>query len=310
MAFVFAVMLLLNEDKSLDTYLLGGFIITQVLLFMVDQIFQNIRETRNDLKEHTKSINEVYKLLTLVSIEQGRRQEPWKYFLKFPKEYKSSMTEYREELWEDIKKPEKLYEDHLKYDSVYDYYESAIEHLKHKYKRIYKHWKNAKNLLGELNGKTSIEEMLEGVIKEKMHHYFPSLQSSTSGTESSDHYNMDNIMQFMMYYLKEQDKLFKHALDSLVCKESDGVKFVCSQWNLSNPHIIIVNSDSKIDFETYKKLVREMQEDDSLNNFYNEYANEHNNIIKELTDFREKLEKTVKALKIKPLIEGKCSGCP
>ena len=301
---VFVVMLLLNEDKSLDTYLLGGFIITQVLLFMVDQIFQNIRETRNDLKEHTKSINEVYKLLTLVSIEQGRWREPWKHFLKFPKEYKSSMTQYREELWEDIKKPEKLYEDHLKYDSVYDYYDSAIEHLKHKYKHISKHWENAKNLLDELNSKTSIEERLEDRIKEKMDKYFPDFKNNLVGLK---YYSTSDILQFMMDYFKNVDNFSEYALESLDYNGSDEIKVIYSKWKRGNFHI---KSNSEIDFEKYTQLVTEIVNDDSLKNFYHEYGSEHDNISKELECFREELEKTVKDLKIRPLIEGKCSGCP
>ena len=315
---VFAVIFFSNEDKSLDTYLLGGFIITQVLLFMVDQIFQNMRGTRNDLKEHTKSINEIYKLLTLVSIEQGRRQEPWKYFLKFPKEYKSSMIQFREEPREG-RQFEKLYEDDLEHDSVYDYYKSAIEHLKHKkYKRIYDHLENTKNLLDELNGKTSIEERLEDRIKEKMDKYFPALQSFTSGTKPSDHYDTYNIMQFMIRCFR-YPHVSKTAANELVCGKSAEVKFVCVESAEvkfvckkldSNYRYITVKSDSEIDFDTFKKLLKEIQEDGSLKDFYNEYANEHNNIIKELTGFQEKLKNTVKELKIKPLIEGKCSGCP
>ena len=302
-AAIFAVIFFSNEDKSLDTYLLGGFIITQVLLFMVDQIFQNIRETRNDLKEHTKSINEVYKRLTLVSIEQGRWREPWKHFLKFPKEYKSLTTQHMEELLEGIKF-ETLHEDHLKYDSVYDYYESAIEHLKHKYKHIYKHWENTKNRLDKLNSKTSIQEKLEDRIKEKMDKYFPDFKNNLVGLK---YYSTSNILQFIMDYFKNVDNFSEYALKSLDYNGSNEHKVIYSNWKRNDIHM---GSDSDIDFEKYTQLVTEIVNDDSLKNFYHEYGSEHDNILKELECFREKLEKIVKDLKIRPLIKGKCNGCP
>ena len=257
-------------------------------------------------EEHTKNICDVYMLLTRVGITQGRWKIPRKYFRKFPIEYKSSTDQFRKELSEN-KQVEQIYEDQLKDHLAYLYYYRALEHLKkhRKYKHIYKHWENTKNLLDELNGKTSIEEKIEGVIKKKMHRYFPALQSSASRTEFSDHYSMDNIMQFMMDYFKEQDRLSEHVLDSLVCGESAEDKFVYSEWSPGNFHIIM-RSDGEIDFKTYKKLVREMKEDGSLKDFYNEYADGCNNIIKELNDFKDELEKLVKDLNTGKLIEGKC----
>ena len=301
---VFGVMLLLNENKSLDTYLLGGFIITQVLLFMVDQIFQNIRETRNDLKEHTKSINEVYKRLTLVSLEQGRHQEPWKHFLKFPKEYKPSTPQYFDELLEGVK-PETLHEDQLKYDSVYDYYGSAIDHLKDKkYKHIYEYWKKAETMLDELNSKTNIGKMLEDRIKEKMDKCFPDFKNSAIGLKF---YNISNIRQFIIDYFKYADHSPDYSLQFLKYDESNKRKVIYLNWKHNDIHM---ESDSDIDFEKYTQLVTEIVNDESLKNFYHEYGSEHDNILKELDCFREELEKTVKDLKIRPLIKGRCGGCP
>ena len=268
-------------------------------------------------EEHTKNICEVYMLLTHVRIAQGGcdtsswndfRKSPteYKHCLKFPTEYKPLINQFMDEWYKGVR-VEQIHEDQLKPHSAYLHYGSALEHLKKhgKYKHIYKYWENTKNLLDELNGKTSIEEKMEGVIKEKMHYYFPALKSSASLTESSDHYKTDGIIRFMMKYFRGQDNFAKYALDSLVCKESDGVKFVYSQWNSNNFHIV-VQSDSEIDFETYKKLVREMLDDDSLNNFYKEHADGYKNIIKELTDFQNELKKLVEDLKIGKLIEGKC----
>lgn len=271
----------------------------------------------NKKEEHTKNICEVYMLLTRVEITQGgcdtslwndfqKSPTEYKHCLKFPTEYKSLAGQTVEEFLKSTD-VEQIYEDHLEDHHAYIHYSPALEHLKKhsKYKHIYKHWENVKNLLAELNGKTSIEERLEGVIKEKMHDYFPALQSSTSVTESSDHYSMDDIMRFMMGYFMDRDNFAKYAFGSLDYGESNGVKFVYSKWNSNDLHIIM-GSDGKIDFETYKKLVKEMLDDDSLNNFYNEYADEYSNITKELTDFQNELKKLVKDLKIGKLIEGKC----
>ena len=301
---VFAVIFFSNEDKSLDTYLLGGFIITQVLLFMVDQIFQNMRGTRNDLKEHTKSINEVYKRLTLVSIEQGRHQEPWKHFLKFPKEYKSSGTQDFDKLEEGVK-PETLHEDQLKYDSVYDYYRSAIEHLKHKkYKGIYEHWENVKNKLDELNSKTNPKKMLEDRIKEKMSECFPDFKNGITGLKS---YSISDIREFIIDYFKYADHSPDYDLKFLKYDKSNKYKKIYLSWKHNAVHI---RSDSEIDFKEYKRLITEIINDDSLKNFYYEYGSEHDNILEELNCFKDELEKIVVDLKIKPWIEGKCHGCP
>ncbi len=258
-------------------------------------------------EEHTKNICKVYMLLTRVGIKQGRRNDSlWKRFLRFPTEYKPVAGQIVEELLDGVH-VEQIYEDQLGDHPAYLHYDSALEHLKkhRKYKPIYKHWENTKTMLDELNSKTGIEERLEGVIKEKMHRYFPALQSFALGKKSSDFYDMDYIVKFMMKYFNNLDGFSRHALDSLVCNKSGRNKFVYSQWYVDNPHIT-VNSDSKIDFKTYKKLVKEMQEDDSLNDFYNEYENERCNIIKELTYFQDELEELVKDLKRGKLIEGKC----
>ena len=288
-----------------------------VVLFIFKQYF-----FRNDIpyskkEEHTKNICEIYRLLTRVGIAQGGRDTSlwndfqkspteYKHYRKFPTEYKSSINQFRDELYKSVR-VEQIYEYQLKDHSVYLHYDRALEHLKkhRKYKHIYKHWENTKNLLDELNGKTSIEERLEGVINEKMHDYFPALRSSRFVIESSDHYNPDNIVQFMMKYFRDQDNCSKYAFGYLAYEESAGVKLVYSKWNFNDFHIIM-RSDGEIDFETYKKFMKEMQEDCFLKDFYNESVKECSNITKELNDFKDKLEKLVQELRTGKLIEGKC----
>ena len=291
-----------NETTTTSIVGIGGAV---VILIFKQYLFGN-EIPYSKKEEHTKNICEIYMLLTRVGITQGRWKIPRKYFRKFPTKYKLSASHFMKKLLEGVQ-VEQIYEDQLEDHPSYLYYDRALEHLKNhrKYKPIYKHWKNVKNLLDELNGKTSIEERLEGVIKKKMHHYFPALQSSTSGTKSSDHYATYNIIQFMLKYFKDPDNFYYDDVNDLVCKESDGVKLICSKWS-SKHRYITVKSDSEIDFETYKKLVKEMQEDGSLKDFYNEYKDGYNNIIKELTGFKDKLEKLVKSLKTGKLIEGKC----
>ena len=286
------------------------------MLLILKQYFFGNEIPYNEKKDHTKKICEIYRLLTRVEITQGGCDtSSWNDFQKSPTEYKHCLifpTEYKplagqivEELLEGVQ-IEQIYEEQLKNHPIYLYYYRALEHLKKhkKYSHIYKYWENTKNLLDELNGKTSIEERLEDVIKEKMHHDFPALQSSTSMAETSNHYNPDNIVQFMMEYFKDQN-FSKHALNSLVCVKSAENKFVYSKLSDSNFHIIM-KSDSKMDFETYKKLVKEMTEDGSLKDFYNEYKDEYSIVIKELNDFKNELEKLVQNLRTGKLIEGKC----
>ena len=306
-AVIFVVVISTNEDK-IDTYLLGAFIAAEIILFLFNQLFQNRRSSRNEKKEHAQNICKVYKLLTVVRIEQDT-QRPWKHFLKFSKGYTPIVVPSTGEVieYEELGKP--LHEDELKYCSDYDYYATALKHLEHrKYKHIYSHWKKTKNLLDKLNGKTSVEERLQGVIKEKMNHSFPTLQSAASGIEASDNYSVDHIIQFIMIYFRNQD-LANHALASLAYGESDGTKFLYSQWRPKDFHIIM-RSDGNLDSEIYTKLVKEMLDDTSLKDFYNEFADEHTNITKELSDFRNKLDELVNDLKISVPLEGKCKGCP
>ena len=275
-----------------------------VILIFKQYFFADI--PYSEKKDHTEKICEVFLLLICVGIAQGRHNaSPWKYFLKFPTKSKSR-DQIIEEMLEDVR-VEQIYEDQLD-RPAYLYYDRALEHLEKykKYKHIYKHWENTKTLLDKLNDKTSFEERLEGAIKEKMHLHFPALKSSTSVVESSDHYNPYNIMQFMMKCFSNRDNFSKDALNSLTCMKSTRDKFVCSYQNSNDRHIT-VNSNSEIDLETYKKFIKEMQEDDSLNDFYNEYADKYDNIRKELTYFKDELEKLVKDLKTGKLIEGKCN---
>lgn len=305
---IFLVITLTNEDK-IDTYLLGAFIATQIMLFLFSQRFENRRSARNEKKEHAQDICQVYKLLTIAEIEQGMHKRPWGYSLKFARGYTPILHPSTGEptIFETLE--EYLAEDELKHYPNYDYYEAALKHLEHReYKCIYTHWEKTKNLLDELNDKTSIEERLQGALKEKMSHYFPALQSAASGIKSSDNYNAGYIIQFIMNHFRERDPT-DHALASLAYGESDGTKSIYPQRNRNESHIIM-GSDGNLDFETYKKLVKEMLDDTSLKDFYNEFTGEYKNITKELNDFRDELNTLVNKLKIGVPLEGKCKGCP
>ena len=200
---------------------------------------------------------------------------------------------------------ETLHEDQLKYKSVYDYYESAIEHLKDKkYKHVYEHWDKTKTMLDELNSKTSIEEKLEDRIEEKMKKCFPDFENNNL---NSKHYNTSNIRQFIMDYFKYADHSPDYDLKFLKYDKLNKYKEIYLGWKHDAVHI---GSDSDIDFEEYKRLITEIINDDSLKNFYYEYGSKHDNISTELNCFKDELEKIVKDLKIRPLIKGKCSGCP
>lgn len=307
---IFSVVISINKDK-VDMYHLGAFTAAHIILFLFGQLFQNWHSLRNERKDHAQHIYKVYKLLTIVTIVQGKFSSSWEYFLRFSTEYKSFVSASLEELLNNKKSSELLYEDELEHYSVYDYYKIALDHLEHrKYKHIYKHWEKTKKLLDELNDKVSIEERLQGVIKEKMNHYFPALQNATFSTELSDHYNVNHIVQFMISYFMNRDGFSNYALDSLAYGESDNkLKFIYSEWWPNNFHIII-RSDNNLAFETYKKLVIEMLNDSSLKNFYNEFDDKHKNITRELTDFTDKLDELANDLKIGVPLKGKCKACP
>lgn len=307
-AAIFVVVIYTNEDK-IGAYLIGALIATEIMLFLFNQLFQNRRNSRDDKKEHAQHICKVYKLLTMVSIEQDGSQRSWKHSLKFSKGYTQLVVPSTGEVvgCEELDKP--LHENELEYCSDYDYYEAALKHLEHReYRHIYKQWGKTRNLLDELNSKASVEERLRDVIEEKMNRYFPALQSAASGTELSDHYDVDRIIQFMLHCFGDPG-FVNHALNYLAYGEEDGTKFIHSQRRHNDFHII-VRSDNNLDFETYKKLVKEILDDTSLKDFYNEFADECKNVTKELSDFRAKLRALVNELKVSVPLEGKCKGCP
>ena len=299
---LFLPIILPDENQSITPTIGGTGVV--IMLFILKQFFFGNETPRSEKIEHTKSINEVYKLLTLVNIKEGRHGEMWKHFLTFPKEYKSEIAQIMEEEREGTK-PERLYEDQLKFDPVYLYYESAIEHLKHKkYKVIYEHWENIKNRLDELNSKTNPKKMLEGRIKEKMSECFPDFKNGITGLKS---YSISDIQEFIIDYFKYADDSPDYDLKFLKYDKSNKYKEIYLSWKHNAVHI---RSDSEIDFEEYKRLMTEIINDDSLKNFYYEYGSEHDSILEELECFQNKLKDIIKNLDIKPWIEGKCSGCP
>ena len=290
-----------DEYKSITPII--GTVGVGFLLVILKKFFFGNEVPRSEKKEHTKSINEVYELLTIVELDHGRGEERWKYFLKFPKEYYPDRPHYYHDLEEGVT-PETLYEGQLKYESVYLYYDSAIEHLKDKYKHIYKHWKKVKTMLYELSSKTSIEKELEDRIKEKMKECFDDFENNLL---KSKHYDISNIRQFIMAYFKYADRSHDYDLKFLKYDKSNEYKEIYLSWKHNAVHM---RSDSEIDFEKYKQLVTEIVNDESLKNFYHEYGSKYGNIVTELNCFKDELEKIKDDLKRRPFIEGKCRSCP
>ncbi len=290
-----------DESKSITPII--GTVGVGFLLVILKKFFFGNEVPRSEKKEHTKSINEVYKMLTLVELDHGRGEERWKYFIKFPKEYYPDSPHYYHDLEEGIL-PETLYEDQLKSESAYLYYDSAIEHLKDKYKHIYKHWEKVKTMLDELDSKTSIAEILEDKIKEKMDECFSDFENRVTELK---YYDISNIRQFIIDYFKNVNGFSEHALKSLYYNKSNEHKVIYSKWKPNGFHM---GSDSEIDFEKYKKLVTEIINDDSLKKSYSEYGSEYYNISTELDCFKNELEKIKDDLKRRPFIEGKCRSCP
>lgn len=159
---IFAPLIWLNMQEkidqklidSLNLYLLAGFIVEGIILFFVSEITQKKRDLQERRERHTKDLYEVYKRIADV----GTIEENKKLFLAFPRNYEKrdiremDMDYVRERILNYDPHDYYISEKYLDMHNDYEYFEYAIEHLKHqKYKNIYKHWEKAKQLLDEYN---------------------------------------------------------------------------------------------------------------------------------------------------------------
>lgn len=142
-----------QDQMILQNYLMGGFILVTVLVFMIDQIIQNHRAKKQEQKNHSTELNEIYKRISHVGFQtQGDNRS--KIMLNFPRDYyinpapKFSANPDRvarsmENYFQNAPLQRTIPLNELEFHPDYDNFEFAIEHLKNKeYENIYKYWNN------------------------------------------------------------------------------------------------------------------------------------------------------------------------
>jgi len=167
---------LISPPPFLEAYLIAGFIMEGIILFIIGDMRQKKRDIRNDRKAHTKDLNQVYLRMTDVGI----REEQKNLVLTFPRTFDEG-TKYSDERIRKMVRGE--YDSsieqtsikNLKYNEDYQFFDFAVEHLKEKqYKHIYKHWREANDLLENHNNESKkFFQDLADVIKQKMKEQYP-----------------------------------------------------------------------------------------------------------------------------------------
>lgn len=215
-AAIFIPIILSDSNDKIDTYLLGGFIISEVIIFVFDQIFQSKRETWEDRKTHSKEFLTALEILDGADISCTRT----KFDVCVPYPYKNYKLQQSivsktgitfDELENRLgKTPHHRW---ISYEGIDEAnFEGLLEHLKHKkYKDSYDKWTKLQNKL-----------------KEHTEKYHPYPNKELSDYELLKFYDDNFEVEGFMESQKKCVRLltdFYFSLESLI-KELRGVKII------------------------------------------------------------------------------------
>jgi hypothetical protein len=152
-----------QEQSTLGNYLMGGFILVTVAVFMVDQIIQHHRNRKEEQKKHSLELNEIYKRISHVGFQtQGQNRS--EIMLNFPRNYYLNPTPILSPNSDRVQRSmdntflnlplQSMFPyDQLEFHPEYENFEFAIEHLKNsEYENIYKHWENVWKIINGYKG--------------------------------------------------------------------------------------------------------------------------------------------------------------
>lgn len=272
-----------------------------IMIVMLKQFFFGNEKPHSERKRHIDEMCGIYKRLCDCNIEENMG----KLELSFPRVYKESSPEDSLEEMLDAKSDQyfgRVPEEYLGDYPDYDFYDFAIEHLKHKeYEHIYEHWVNIHRLLDEFNNKTRFVEKLKNTIKEKMDARLSNFQH-VSETRSSNYYYLGTVTQFLEGRFTEQEC----TLPPMELKTFHNKALIYPKFG-HYPHVVMEAANETY-FETYKNLLEEILNDSSLKEFHRDETNERKNIRTKLTHFHGKLRALVIELKAGKSLKGKCAA--
>lgn len=215
-AAIFIPIILSDSNDKIDTYLLGGFIVSEVIIFVFDQIFQSKRETREDRKTHSKEFLTTLKILDGADISCTKT----KFDVCVPYPYKNfklnqSIMSKTAETFDAIKEASENSPHYrwISYEGTEEgNFQGLLEHLQHKkYKNSYEKWTKLQNKL-----------------KEHSEKYHPYPEKELSNYELLKFYDENFEVEGFMESQKECVRLltdFYFSLEPLI-KELRGVKII------------------------------------------------------------------------------------
>lgn len=188
-----------QPPQYLESYLLAGFIIAEIILTVSSWFLQDKSNVRGDLKEHTKEINKIFIRMTEAVI---REREKGLTITLPTKEGMDAHALHKKDLLTFI--PEEYHHrigvKYLKLDDDYYFFEFAMEHLK-KYKDIYKHWEKTEKLIDEFNLRERIIPTIEKTVNEKINDFFPDFQKHWGESDTPNFYEPQTITSAIKTFL-------------------------------------------------------------------------------------------------------------
>lgn len=307
-AVIFGSILISNEDKSLDTYLLGGFIVAEVIIFVTDQIIQNRRHLQDRRERHTKDLYEVYKRITDVGIKKVEQNLE----LDFPVNYK----EFRSNL-DIIESMKKNYDPSLHRTTIpyfhlyqeYEYFEFAMEHLQYKkYNNIYKHWEKLNQLVEEYNKNPKFIDTLEQRIQETLSREFSDFEEREDYRYPDHFYSIRTITKYVseiFYYYKEHKP--ENMLQDLIIDTFGSTPHhcICTGGGSRSPQLGSIDRN-KVNLDQYRTTLIQILNDGKLQTIQQKEILKYREILGKIDEFSKELEILIKKLKAGELIEGKC----
>ena len=308
-AAIFGSIFLSNEDKSLDTYLLGGFIVVEVIIFVTDQIIQSRRHLQDRRERHTKDLYEIYKRIADVGI----MEEKQKLVLSFPRHYKEFDYTNTDILMESLERYDPRFERttiqyfHLHKD--YEYFDFAMEHLKYKkYNNIYKHYEKLNQLVEEYNKNPRFIDTLEQRIQETLSREFSDFEAREDYRYPDHFYSVRTITKYVSEifdYGQEHEP--ENMLQNLIIDTFGSAPHhcICTGGESRSPQLGSIDRN-RVNLQQYQTTLTAILNDRELQGIMQKENSKYREIVKKIDEFSKELEILIKKLKAGELIEGKC----
>ena len=288
----------------LNLYLLAGFIAEGVVLFFLSNIIQDRRDVRNDRKDHTKDLYEIYKRIAEVGFTEEKD--------KLTRTYPSELTDHNytslEKIFEDSNPFPRISEKYLYLYNEYEYFDFAIEHLKHKkYKNIFQCWEKSNKLIDEYNDSPKFMEYLLKKIRKSMSESFPQFEEKKGSMFPDQFYKIKSVTDYIMNKIEYiQDYPAETIFNDLIIDRLGSEQScICAKGSSIQSQLASTNK-TNLDLEKYKKILELIMKDKKFRDLLDTNNKKRLEIIEEQEQFKKELQSLITRLKAGELIEGTC----